>query len=93
MWMSGKLTRIIQRKFNADLVANRGLEGIQRISVQLTIDKTGHVTDVKARASHQSSGKEAKRVMTKMPKMLPGKQSDILVDVIYSLPIIFRVQN
>ncbi len=91
--MSDKLKGIIQRKFNGDLAADKGLLGIQRISVQFTIDKTGSVTNIKARAPHQSLEKEAKRVMTKVPKMQPGKQSNIPVDVVYSLPIIFRVQN
>jgi len=91
--MSEKLAKIIQRTFNGDFAADRGIEGIQRISVQFTIDKTGSVTDIMARATHQSLEKEAKRVMTKVPKMQPGKQSNIPVDVIYSLPIIFRVQN
>jgi protein TonB len=91
--MSGKLARIVQRKFNGDLAADQGLEGIQRISVQFTIDKTGNVTDIKARAPHSSLVKEAKRVMTKVPKMQPGRQDKKPVDVVYSLPIIFRVQN
>ena len=91
--MSDKLAKIVQRKFNGDLAADQGLEGVQRISVQFTIDKTGSVTDIKARAPHFSLEKEAKRVMTKVPKMQPGKQSDKPVDVVYSLPIIFRVQN
>ena len=91
--MSGKLAKIVQRRFNGDLAVDQGLEGIQRISVQFTIDKTGNVTDIKARSPHPSLVKEAKRVMTKVPRMEPGKQSDTPVDVVYSLPIIFRVQN
>ncbi len=91
--MSDKLAKIIQRKFNGDAAVDHGLEGVQRIFVQFTIDKTGHVTNVKARAPHPSLAKEAKRVMTKVPNMQPGKQSEIPVDVVYSLPIIFQVQN
>jgi len=91
--MSGKLAKIVQRKFDTDKAVDLGLNGKQRISVQFTIDKMGNVTDIKARAPHISLEKEAKRVMTKVPKMQPGKHGEKPVDVIYSLPIIFKVQD
>ncbi len=91
--MSGKLAKLVQRKFDGDIAVEKGLEGMQRISVQFTINKLGDITDIRARAPHPDLEKEAKRVMAKVPKMQPGKQSDIPVDVVYSLPIMFKVQN
>jgi len=32
------------------------------------------------------------RLTTKIPKMTPGKQRNIPVDVLYNLPIVFQVQ-
>jgi len=38
-------------------------------------------------------GKEAERVINKIPNMTPGKQSNKNISVIYTLPIIFQVQD
>ena len=35
--------------------------------------------------------KEARRVIEKLPKLIPGKQRDRPVAVIYSYPIVFRL--
>jgi protein TonB len=49
------------------------------------------VVDVKAIAQHQSLIKEASRVISKLPKMTPGKQGNTNVDVIYRVPIRFNI--
>ncbi len=91
--MSQKITKLIQRQFNgSDIASNYGLTGRQKIQVQFTIDKTGHVTDIKTRAPHPKLNKEAERVINKIPEMTPGKQRDRNVGVIYSLPIVFQVE-
>jgi protein TonB len=36
---------------------------------------------------------EAKEVIGKLPKMTPGKQRGKAVGVLYSLPILFQVDN
>jgi len=66
---------------------------LQRISVVFKIDKTGHVTDIKTLAPHPKLQEEAERVVNIIPDMQPGKQRNIPVGVIYSLPIIFKIQN
>jgi protein TonB len=89
--MSKKITKLIQRKFNSSIASDYGLSGRQRINVQFKIDKTGHVTNIKARAPHPKLKDEAERVINKIPEMIPGKQSNKAVGVIYTLPIIFQV--
>lgn len=90
--MEDKLKTLIKRKFDADMAADLGLTGKQRISVQFKIDKQGQVTEIKTRAPHPKLGKEAERVINKIPKMKPGLQRDKPVEVIYQLPILFQVQ-
>ena len=91
--MSKKIGRLIGRKFNTEIGSELGLQGRQRISVQFKIDTQGNVTEVVARAPHNRLELEAVKVVGKIPQMIPGKQRDKNVSVIYSLPIIFQVQQ
>ena len=91
--MSQSISKLIQRKFNGDDIASDyGLTGMQKIDVQFTIDKTGKVNDIRTRAPHPKLEDEAIRVINMVPKMIPGKQNNKNVGVIYTLPIKFRVQ-
>lgn len=91
--MSDKVKKFVTRKFNTDLAAELGLTGVQRIYVQFKIDKKGDVVGVNARAPHPRLKKEAIRVVSALPKMTPGKQRGKAVGVLYSLPIVFQVQD
>jgi protein TonB len=91
--MSKKIGRLIGRKFNTGIGNELGLQGKQRISVQFKIDAQGYVTEIMARAPHNKLEREAVKVVGKIPQMIPGKQRDKNVSVIYSLPIIFQVQQ
>ncbi|MFD2726602.1 energy transducer TonB [Hyunsoonleella rubra] len=91
--MSEKIAKFVNRKFNTELASELGLSGRQRINVIFKIDKTGSITGVRARAPHPGLEKEAKRVISLLPKMKPGKQRGKPVTVPYSLPIIFQVQD
>jgi protein TonB len=91
--MSNKISKLVQRKFEgSEIASNYGLSGIQKIDVEFTIDKTGHVTNIKTRAPHPELRKEAERVINIIPVMKPGRQHDKNVGVIYNLPIIFQGQ-
>ncbi|MCB4806798.1 energy transducer TonB [Tamlana sp. 62-3] len=91
--MSKKISQFVNKKFNTDLAGDLGLSGRQRINVIFKIDKTGNISGVRARAPHPGLEKEAKRVIGLLPKMQPGKQRGKPVNVPYSLPIIFQVQD
>lgn len=91
--MSKKISQFVNKKFNTELASDLGLSGRQRINVIFKIDKTGSVTGIRARAPHPGLEKEAKRVIGLLPKMKPGKQRGKPVNVPYSLPIIFQVQD
>ncbi|MCK8481942.1 energy transducer TonB [Psychroserpens algicola] len=91
--MSDKISKFVNRKFNTDLAGDLGLSGRQRINVIFKIDKTGNIVGIRARAPHPGLEKEAKRVIGLLPKMKPGKQRGKPVNVPYSLPILFQVQD
>jgi len=91
--MSEKISKFVNKKFNRDLAGDLGLEGRQRISVQFKIDKHGNVVGVRARAPHPRLEQEAVKVVSALPKMIPGKQRGKAVGVLYALPIIFQVED
>ena len=91
--MSDKIKLFIQRKFNTGIAQDLGLSGKQKIVTQFKIDKTGQVTDIKTSDVHPKLKKEAQRVLNKIPEMTPGKQRDKNVGVIYTLPIVFKIEN
>lgn len=91
--MSEKVQDFVNKKFNTDLGSQLGLSGVNRIIVQFKIDKTGNIVDVRSRAPHPRLEQEAARVINSLPKMQPGKQRGKPVGVMYSLPIVFQVQD
>ena len=91
--MSSKINKMINKKFNTSLGEKLGLNGVNRIFVQFTIDKKGNVTKVKTRGTHDKLEKEAKRVIKLLPQMQPGKQRSVPVGVIYNLPITFKIED
>jgi protein TonB len=91
--MSSKIKKFVNKKFDTDIGTELGLQGINKIYVQFTVDKTGAITDIQSRAPHDKLEEEAKRVIQLLPEMQPGKQRSVPVGVIYTLPIIFRVQD
>ncbi|WP_299397779.1 energy transducer TonB [uncultured Gelidibacter sp.] len=90
--MSDKLTTLIQKRFDTKIASEMGLTGVQKIYVQFKIDEKGNVTEIQSRAPSQQLEDEAKRVLSKVPQMIPGKQRHRPVSVLYTLPILFDVQ-
>ncbi|MDT0686281.1 energy transducer TonB [Autumnicola psychrophila] len=91
--MSEKISQHVNRNFDKDLGGELGLSGINRVIVQFKIDKSGKITEVRSRAPHPRLEQEAARVINKLPSMQPGKQRGKAVGVMYSLPIVFQVQD
>ncbi|MFP2995783.1 energy transducer TonB [Spongiivirga sp. MCCC 1A20706] len=73
-----------------DVAIDLGLNG--RVYTTFTIDKSGNIKDVKLRGPHKILEKEAARIISKLPKMIPGKQGIHNVNVSFSLPITFKLQ-
>ena len=91
--LNDKMGRLVRKKFDTDIAVNYGLSGVQRIFVEFKVDKSGEITDIKTRAPHPKLEEEALRLAHKIPKMQPGKMGTTPVNVIYNLPITFKVQD
>lgn len=90
--MSIKISEFVNQNFNTGIADDLKLSGLQRISVQFKIDKTGNIVDVKAKAPKPELEAEAVRVVEMLPHMTPGEQDGEKVGVLYTLPIVFDVK-
>ena len=68
-----------------------GIQG--RVVCSFVVERDGSVTDVRvAKSVDPSLDKEAVRVVSAMPKWIPGRQNGQSVRVKYTLPVTFRLQ-
>lgn len=67
-----------------------GIQG--RVSIVFTIQKDGSIGEIKMRGPNKNLEKEAARIISRLPKMTPGKQRGKAVKVPFSLPINFVLQ-
>lgn len=65
-----------------------GLQG--RVSVIFIIDSKGYTTNIRSRGPDRVLEKEAERIVSLLPKMIPGKQRGKPVKVAYAVPIFFK---
>jgi TonB family protein len=69
----------------------KGIQG--KVYVTFVVSKDGSVADCKiARGVDPSLDKEALRVVSELPKWMPGKQKGKNVNVSYTIPINFQLQ-
>ncbi len=88
-----KIKKHVGKKFNTDLANDLGLSpGRKKVYVQFKISKTGKITDIRARGPHKRLEKEAVKVVSSLPDMIPGKQRGRAVGVKYTLPITLVVE-
>ena len=68
-----------------------GTEG--RVTVQFVVNKDGSIVDVKViRGVDPYLDKEAVRVISTMPKWIPGKQRGVPVRCKFTVPVTFKLQ-
>lgn len=73
------------------VAAENGISG--RVVVQFVVERDGSVSQVRVvRGVDPSLDKEATRVVSAMPKWIPGKQNGSAVRVKYTVPVTFRLQ-
>ena len=81
----------IRRNFRYPEIAQEmGVQG--RVYVNFIISEDGSITNIRLRGPDKNLEKEAKRIISKLPKMTPGKQKGRPVRVPFSVPISFRLQ-
>jgi protein TonB len=87
-----KMNEHLQKHFKYPEAAEElGITG--KVYVFFLIDKTGTVTRIKSRGPDNLLETEAERIISLLPKMIPGKQRDKPVGVPYSIPINFKLQE
>ncbi len=63
-----------------------------RVNVMFLIDKEGSITNIRTFGADKILMSEARRIISRLPRMTPGKQKGKLVRVPFALPITFRLQ-
>jgi len=86
-----QIQKHIRRYFRYPEIAQEmGIQG--RVYVSFIINSNGIVEGIRMRGPDKNLEQEAKRIISKLPKMIPGKQRGKAVRVPYSIPIVFRLQ-
>ena len=86
-----KIQEHIRKNFRYPEIAQEmGIQG--RVFVQFTISKDGSITGIRTRGPDKNLEKEADRIISKLPRMTPGKQRGRPVRVPFSVPITFKLQ-
>ena len=88
----GALMQYLSSNIKYPVIAEEnGIQG--RVICTFVVERDGSITDVKiAKSVDPSLDKEAMRVVSSMPKWIPGKQNGSAVRVKYTLPVTFRLQ-
>ena len=86
-----KMNKHIRKNFRYPEIAQEmGIQG--RVYVNFIISKDGSITNIRMRGPDKNLEAEAQRIISKLPKMTPGKQRGRPVRVPFSIPITFRLQ-
>jgi protein TonB len=90
---STKIKEFIERNFRKDLAGNLEISsGKVKILTMFTIDEKGKVSKIRVRSKYKKMEAEAKRVLAILPQMQAGQNKGEKVSVVYTLPIIFKVE-
>ena len=86
-----QIQKHISKNFRYPEIAQEmGIQG--RVFVQFMIGKDGNISGIRTRGPDKNLEKEASRIISKLPRMTPGKQRGRPVRVPFSIPITFRLQ-
>lgn len=87
-----KMQEHLQKNFRyPEIAAEMGING--KVFVFFLIDKNGKVSRIQSRGPDKMLEDEAERIISKLPKMEPGKQRNKPVGVPYSVPINFQLRD
>ncbi|MBU2949964.1 M56 family metallopeptidase [Tamlana agarivorans] len=91
--ISKTISMFVNNNFNTEVANSLNLKGRQRVNVMFKLNTDGQVVEVASRASHPKLEAEAIRVIEALPVFKPGMNKGKPVNVLYSLPIIFKPQS
>lgn len=85
-----KLDKHVIKNFEYPEIAKEmGVQG--RVYVNFRINKDGTIDVLNTRGPDKNLEKEAKRIIEKLPKLIPGKQRGKATAVTFAYPIVFRL--
>ena len=90
-YLSEEMSKFITKNFNTSICLE--LKGRQKIQTQFKIDKKGNITDINVKAPHKKLEEEAIRVLNLLPQFIPATQRNKPIDVVYTIPIVFQVEE
>ena len=86
-----KMNNHIRRNFRYPKIAQEmGIQGM--VFVLFTIGSDGSIINIRTRGPDKNLEREAKRIISLLPKMTPGTQKGRPVRVPFSIPIDFKLQ-
>ncbi len=86
-----KMNNHIMKNFRYPEIAQEmGIQG--RVFVNFIIAEDGSIINIRMRGPDNNLEEEAKRIISLLPKMTPGRQRGRAVRVPFSIPIIFKLQ-
>ena len=86
-----QINKHINKHFRYPEIAQEmGIQG--RVNVSFIISRDGSILNIQMRGPDKNLEAEAKRIISLLPKMIPGKQRGRPVRVPFSIPITFRLQ-
>ncbi|WP_299715736.1 energy transducer TonB [uncultured Tenacibaculum sp.] len=86
---NNQFSKHFAKNFDPERASDNGVNG--KVFLQFTITLKGEINNIliKSRNKNELLEKEIKRVVNKLPKLIPGKHNNLPVNVKYSLPINF----
>lgn len=85
------LQKFIMKNFDTAIAEKLGLIGIQKMNAVFTIDNKGDIVDAKVNGKYKELKNEFLRVIKALPTMKPGSQNGENCNVLYQMPLVFRV--
>ena len=87
-----KIHKHVRKNFQyPEIAKDMGVQG--RVYVSFMIAENGAITNIRTRGPDKNLEKEARRIISKLPKMTPGKQRGRAVRVPFSIPITFKLAD
>ena len=89
-----KFIAFLQDEFNHDLAKEAGLDkGDYEIRSVVQIDKEGKCSSLRVAAPNNQLKVEVERVIASLPQMTPATQGGEAIDVVFILPLKFKVDE
>ena len=88
-----KIQEFVQVEFDPEIRNKITFPGIYKTYLKFRVNPEGVVQVLSINAPHSTISQELKHVLGKLPKMLPGRNSNMIVPVSYSFPFILNVEQ